>query len=113
MAADIEQMEAVIAQFMDYARGDGGETEAAVDLNRLLGEIAAASALGHPVAADLPPLPRWSGGSGRYAGPSQSRRQRLQVRRPPVELKAAVAVDAVTIEILDRGPGVPRLKPIG
>ncbi len=109
VAADIEQMEAVIAQFMDYARGDGGETEAAVDLNRLLGEIAARQqALGHPVAADLPPLPT-------LVGRERALRRAVtnlvdnafKYGAPPVELKAAVAVDAVTIEILDRGPGVP------
>lgn len=60
VVADIEQMEAVISQFMDYARGDRGEALARIDLSGLLvALVERQAAVGRNFAveiADLPPL---------------------------------------------------------
>ncbi|MDA0191519.1 MAG: two-component sensor histidine kinase, partial [Proteobacteria bacterium] len=41
VSADIEQMDAIIGQFLDYARGDGGEAPRTCDLDTLLAQAAA------------------------------------------------------------------------
>lgn len=109
IVADIEQMEAVISQFMDYARGEAGETPAPTDLAALLGNIAERQAcIGRPLAAEIGPLPEvplrakalaraitnlidnaWKYGGG------------------AVLLRAAVVDHAIRIEVIDHGPGIP------
>jgi two-component system osmolarity sensor histidine kinase EnvZ len=109
IVADIEQMEAVISQFMDYARGEAGETLAPTDLAALLGNIAERQAcIGRPLAAEIGPLPEvplrakalaravtnlidnaWKYGGG------------------VVLLRAAVVDHAIRIEVIDHGPGIP------
>lgn len=41
VVADIEQMDAIIAQFLDYARGEGDEKAVETDLNSLVEQVAA------------------------------------------------------------------------
>lgn len=109
VVADIEQMEAVIAQFMDYARGDRGEAPTAIDMNRLLAEIVARQrALGRILESSIAPLPTIAARHGaltraltnlidnacKYAG-------------EPIELHATTGDEGVVIAVLDRGPGIP------
>ncbi|WP_415035401.1 ATP-binding protein [Azonexus sp.] len=110
MSADIEQMEAVISQFMDYARTESGESPASTDLSALLENIGEhQNAIGHPLAvelaADLPALtlrPKainravvnlldnaWKYGGG------------------AVSLRAARQGKTLHIDIADHGPGIP------
>lgn len=107
--ADIEQMEAVISQFMDYARGEAGETPAVVDPAALLGSIVERQAwLGRQLPAEIAPLPElplrakaltravtnlidnaWKYGGG------------------AVLLRAEIVGGAIRIEVIDHGPGIP------
>jgi two-component system osmolarity sensor histidine kinase EnvZ len=107
--ADIEQMEAVISQFMDYARAESGETPVATDLGALLSTLAERqSHIGRPLQHEIPELPElplrpkaltraltnlvdnaWKYGGGE------------------VRLSAAQVDGEIRIEVADRGPGIP------
>jgi len=109
VVADIEQMEAVISQFMDYARAESGEAAEPTDLTALLSTLAERQGyVGRPLALELAPLPdlrlrpkaltraltnlldnAWKYGGG------------------DVTLKAAAVDSEIRVEISDRGPGIP------
>lgn len=109
IVSDIEQMEAVISQFMDYARSDSGETPQTSKLSDILASICERQiALGHlgtQEIADFPEMPlrtkaltrainnlidnAWKYGGG------------------AVSLKAFTVNHEICIEITDRGPGIP------
>ncbi len=58
LAADVEQMDAVIRQFLDYARLDENEAAIPTDLQALITETARPfAAQARSLALDLPPLP--------------------------------------------------------
>ncbi len=109
VVADIEQMEAVISQFMDYARAETGEDPVDTDLPALLAGIAARhSATGRPLSTD-------------FAGVSSARLRPKAITRAVTNLLdnaakygggairlGAVAVNGeIHFEITDRGPGIP------
>lgn len=109
VVADIEQMEAVISQFMDYARDESGEAAVQTDLSALLGTIVERQAcIGRHLQADIADLPEtnlrpkaitraltnlidnaWKYGGGEVA------------------LKASTVNRKIWLEIADRGPGIP------
>jgi two-component system osmolarity sensor histidine kinase EnvZ len=109
IVADIEQMEAVISQFMDYARTESGEPPAATDLAALLAAIGERqAALGRALEIDLAAVstvnirPKAVGravvnlldNAWKYGGGA-------------VSLKASTVDGEIRIEIADRGPGIP------
>ena len=110
VVADIEQMEAIISQFMDYARGDQGEAVVMSDLGALLHTLCERFGyLGHPLQLDISePLPKLNirpkaltraltnliDNAWKYGGTR-------------VSLKAGVQSDFLRIEISDDGPGIP------
>jgi len=109
IVADIEQMEAVISQFMDYARGEAGETSAVADLAALLGNIAERQAcIGRPLPTEIGPLPELAlrakaltravtnliDNAWKYGGGA-------------VLLRATAVDNAIRIEVVDNGPGIP------
>ena len=107
--ADIEQMEAVISQFMDYARAESGEEAVIDDLTYLLENIIERQAcVGRPCRLDLAALPElplrpkaisraitnlidnaWKYGGGE------------------VTVKTAAVNGEIWLEISDHGPGIP------
>lgn len=110
VVADIEQMEAVISQFMDYARMESGEGASEQNLNELLSELARRQGLiDRPCTLEMTALPAvmvrpkalsraltnlidnaWKYGGGE------------------VQLKAYPTVnDEICLEISDHGPGIP------
>jgi len=109
VVADIEQMEAVISQFMDYARAESGEAAEPTDLTALLSTLAERQGyVGRPLALEIAPLPdlklrpkaltraltnlldnAWKYGGGN------------------VTLKAAAVDSEIWVEIADHGPGIP------
>ena len=114
MVADIEQMDQVIGQFLDFARAGRDEsalTETELDLTDLARELHTHyTSLGHhitldtpaPVYANLRPavlkraLMNLIDNALRYAGDA-----------PPVEIAVHQKDRATVIEIRDRGPGIP------
>ncbi|MBW7903334.1 MAG: HAMP domain-containing protein [Rhodocyclaceae bacterium] len=112
MAADVEQIDAIIAQFLDYARADAEEAPAPTSPAALLDEIAARYARrGQPVvvpdatAAPVPLRPQairralanLVDNARKYAGGE-------------IELRATAADGMLQLEVLDRGPGIPEAE---
>jgi two-component system osmolarity sensor histidine kinase EnvZ len=109
MVADIEDMDRIIGQFLDFARLDGGEPPEPIELASLANEVAQHYRdTGHALETDLAPAPA------------------VPVRRVPfrrvvtnlvdnafrhgdgtVSLRTGQDGDVVFIEVLDRGPGIP------
>ena len=107
--ADIEQMEAVISQFMDYARAESGEEAVIAYLTYLLENIVERQAfVGRPCRlelAELPELPlrpkaitraitNLIDNAWKYGGDE-------------VTVKSAAVDSEIWLEISDRGPGIP------
>jgi two-component system osmolarity sensor histidine kinase EnvZ len=109
MASDIDEMDRIIGQFLDFARSGSEDTSDAVDVAEIASDLVRHYAeVGHPVAADIRPtrtrpLRRQSvrraianlvDNAHRYAGGE-------------VELRTATENGAAVVEVLDRGPGIP------
>jgi two-component system osmolarity sensor histidine kinase EnvZ len=109
VVADIEQMEAVISQFMDYARAETGETPVVTDLAALLSSIVERQACtGRPIAARIESMPEMLlrpkaitravtnliDNAAKYGGGE-------------ISLSNATVGGEIRVEISDRGPGVP------
>jgi len=118
MIADIEEMDRTIGQFLDFARGDGGETMRETDLAGMLTDLAGQFRQ-RGVALRLAPPPAIVC----RVRPQALRRavvnlieNALRHARPaagvegdgvPVELTLAAEGAMVVIEVADRGPGIP------
>jgi len=107
---DIEQMEAVISQFLDYARGDAGEAASACDVTDLLQTLAEREAAGGrplvtAIATDLP---------GMTVRPKALLRAVTNLVENAhkygdgeVSLAARQEDHRLVIEVADRGSGIP------
>ena len=109
MTADIEEMDRIINQFLDFARTDGGEAPQHADLSAIAAEVAEHYRRhGRPVAAELESVPRL---------PLQTMAMRRVVlnlvdnalRYGEKDVGIAVRADgtSVVLEVADRGPGIP------
>ena len=110
MIRDIEDMDAIIDQFLDFARAEGGEpVQADGDLNALIREVAERYQRdGKPVSARsgaLSPMP---------LAPMAIKRlvvnlveNALRYARTPVEIDVRPLAGHVALSVLDRGPGIP------
>jgi two-component system, OmpR family, osmolarity sensor histidine kinase EnvZ len=108
MNADIEEMDQVIGQFLDFARGDGEQREA-VDVDALADEVAGHFAkLGKPV--------RRSGTAGAAIPAARMALHRaltnlvenaLRYAGGDIEVAVSQHDGHVLLEVLDRGPGIP------
>lgn len=111
MVADIEEMDRIIGQFLDFGRGDPQEPLHPVDLVELVNGLVEPYRLrGVPLELDLPetlavparalPLRRAIANlvdnAIRYAG-SES----------PITISVGVSASEAFIEVADRGPGIP------
>jgi two-component system osmolarity sensor histidine kinase EnvZ len=108
MSADIEEMDQVLGQFLDFARGDN-EARGEASLGALLGEIGEHYArLGRKVAVaagDIAPFPFAPKALRRAVGNLVE--NALRHAGEPVEVQARREGAQVLIEVLDRGPGIP------
>jgi two-component system osmolarity sensor histidine kinase EnvZ len=109
MTADIEEMDRIINQFLDFARTDGGETPQHADLAGIAAEVAEHYRRhGRSVATDFAGVPEL---------PLQTMAMRRVVlnlvdnalRYGEKEVGIAVRPDGanVVLEVADRGPGIP------
>ena len=108
MIADIEEIDAILGQFLDFARGTD-EEKSAQDLGLVLAELAEHYArLGKPVSVhehDLPPFP--------FARVAVHRAianlvdNALTYAGGTVDVMTFSAEGKVTVEVRDRGPGIP------
>ena len=108
MNADIEEMDQVIGQFLDFARGDSEKREP-VDVDALADEVAAHYAkLGKPVRRA-----RAEGATIEGARMALHRAvmnlvdNALRYAGGDVELSTSQDAARVWVEVLDRGPGIP------
>jgi two-component system osmolarity sensor histidine kinase EnvZ len=109
MSIDIDDMDRIIGQFLDFARAAGGERPVPTDLAALASDVAHRyHETGHALEADIRPVP-------------VLQLRALAVRRvmsnlidnafrygeKGVALRVAPERDGAAIEVLDRGPGIP------
>ena len=108
MSADIDEMDQVIGQFLEFARG-ASEEKAEADLGALLAEVGGHYAkLGRNVKvrpAHIAPFPFARLALRRAI--SNLVENALHYAGEPVEVEARREGAQVVIEVLDRGPGIP------
>ena len=108
MVADIDEIDAIIGQFLDFARG-ANEEKSHQDLSSLVDEIAEHySRLGKTVVVQSSSVPEF-----RFARMALRRAignlidNALRHAGEPVEVQLKNDSDAAVIEVRDRGPGIP------
>ena len=109
MAADIDEMDCIIGQFLDFARAAGGEPAAPTDLAALARDIAARYRdAGHALTEEIVAVPEVT------VRPMAIRRlitnlvdNAIRHGEGDIRLRVAPASRAAVIEVLDRGPGIP------
>ena len=114
MVQDVEEIDAAIGQFLDFARADaeriGGDANTpAVDLDALVVKCAERyRALGREVTAQrggVPALPLHALAIERVLANLVN--NALRYAGTPVEIRTQVAGDHAVLAVLDRGPGIP------
>lgn len=109
MTADIEEMDRIIGQFLDFARTDGGESLETLNLATVAGEIVERfRKLGHAVEVDLQPVP------DAPLRPMALRRaignlldNALRYGETGIAVNTRAENGMIVLEVLDRGPGIP------
>lgn len=109
VSADIEQMDDIIGQFLDYARGGKGETPEFADVNSLVAQVAAAhERFGAPPTMNLGRLP----GVRLYPKALCRALDNLceNARKYGGGVRQITTRDekgTILIDIIDHGPGIP------
>jgi two-component system, OmpR family, osmolarity sensor histidine kinase EnvZ len=107
MVADIEEMDRIIGQFLDFARDDAAAFEAR-DLNRIVAAcVDRYTHTGRDIrfaAGNVPPLPLRETAMSRLT--SNLIDNALAYGAPPVEVTTSRHGDRVVLDIADRGDGV-------
>ncbi|HVF63820.1 MAG TPA: ATP-binding protein [Casimicrobiaceae bacterium] len=108
MIADIEEMDRVIGQFLDFARGEQSATVETGDLNQIAQSVAERYAnTGRDVRfkpGTLAPFPMRRTAILRLIANLVD--NALAYGAPPVEITTSAKRDAAIIEVVDRGPGI-------
>src|SRR6266481_364707 len=106
MITDVDEIDAVIGQFLEFARSETGD-KSENDLNELLDDLAGHYArLGRKVSFKHQPLPTFP-----FARMAVRRAvanlvdNALRYAGEPVEIRTSIAEGKICIEVLDRGPG--------
>jgi two-component system osmolarity sensor histidine kinase EnvZ len=110
MAADIDEMDRIIGQFLDFARAAGGETPVATDLATVAREVAKRYRdSGHVLDEALDEVPEL------VLRPLAMRRlvtnlldNAFRYGTTGVALRLSGTPAGVVLEVLDRGPGIPQ-----
>jgi two-component system, OmpR family, osmolarity sensor histidine kinase EnvZ len=109
MTADIDDIDRIIGQFLDFARAAGGEPAAAVDLAALARELAARyRETGHELGDQIAEVPELA------LRPLAVRRlisnlldNAFRYGEKDVALRVVPYAGGAALEVLDRGPGIP------
>jgi two-component system osmolarity sensor histidine kinase EnvZ len=104
----VEEIDAIVQQFIDFARGSGNEAAAPGDINRLIEQLAGDYAgLGHPFALTLGALPPLA-----YRPVGMQRLLMNLMQNATVHGRVGLSIDTreeagcAVITVADRGPGV-------
>jgi two-component system osmolarity sensor histidine kinase EnvZ len=110
MIADIDEIDAVIAQFLDFARGGADEKKRADDLNAVLEDLAEHYArLGKKIEVAQSPIAPFA-----FARMAVRRAlanlidNALRYAGEPVEIELIHGNGKAVIEVRDHGPGIPQ-----
>jgi two-component system osmolarity sensor histidine kinase EnvZ len=113
VVADIEQMDAIISQFLDYARDEGDETPVETDINALVGH----AALRHGRAMALPRLDLGEMPASVRARPQALARavanlldNARKYGAPPFAVATRQEHGEIVIDVIDGGPGIPETE---
>ena len=108
LVADIEEMDRIIGQFLDFARSEDGAALQVTDLDALVRDCVERYVnAGRPVAfaaGKVPPIRARATAISRLV--SNLIDNALAYGAPPVEVSTAVDGDGVRIDVADRGPGI-------
>ena len=107
--SDIEQMDAIITQFLDYAKGEGAETTELADINTLVGHAAGRQSR-HAASIDFcfTELPRtrvYPNALGRAIANLMENARKYA--GTGIRVETSFVGHEIRIDILDRGPGIP------
>lgn len=109
LVADIEEMDRIIGQFLDFARDDASTAIEPKDLNRIIAScVERYRNAGRSVefsAGNVPLLPLRETAMSRLT--SNLIDNALAYGAPPVEVATARLGDRIVLDIVDRGDGVP------
>jgi len=109
MVADIEEMDRIIGQFLDFARDDTASALQPADLNAIVAASTERYAhAGQPVTftpGDLPQLPLKPTAISRLVANLID--NALAYGAPPVQVTTARSGNEVRLDVADRGPGIP------
>ena len=109
MVADIEEMDRIIGQFLDFARDDSATALQHSDLNAIVAACVERYAqTGQPVTfvpGRIPPLPLKPTAISRLVANLID--NALAYGAPPVQLATALSGDRVWLDVADRGSGIP------
>ena len=109
MNADIEEMDRIIEQFLDFARADGGEAAQSSQLSLVAGNVADHYAkLGHALEADCKPTPAsLLKPKAMHRAISNLVDNALRYGGGDVKLMSREENGESVLEVQDRGPGIP------
>ena len=109
MADDIDEMDRIISQFLDFARGGNDSAMEVCDPGEIVaGVVGRQQRAGHDVRfarEALPRMPLRATAFERMVGNLVD--NALRHGAPPVEVSARVADRALVLEVSDHGPGIP------
>lgn len=109
---DIEQMDTIIAQFLDYARDESGEMNELTDVNTLLSQIISTQGR---ISGEIQITQKGIPSTLIYRKALTRAITNLlenahKYGAPPISLETRTENGDVLIEILDRGPGIPETE---
>ena len=109
MVADIEEMDRIIGQFLDFARDDAATALQLADLNAIVAAcVDRYTQAGRPVTfapGNIPPLPLKPTAISRLVANLID--NALAYGAPPVQLTTARSGNHVWLDVADRGVGIP------
>ena len=109
MVADIEEMDRIIGQFLDFARDDATTTMQTTDLNAVVAAcVERYTQAGQPVTfapGTIPPLPLKPTAISRLVANLVD--NALAYGAPPVEVATTMSGGEVWLDVADRGTGIP------
>lgn len=110
MAADIEEMDRTIGQFLDFARADGGEAPSATRLDHLLSELTESYQRRQfplEVRIDATPELKVQAQAMRRVMSNLIDNALRYGAGSTVEISLSAAAHAIVLDVADRGPGIP------